>query len=540
MSAPLGVKEPVKQGICIYTLLFRSHMMVATLGMAALLTSMGAMLVLRRAAIHYASVSGPSARNAAVALAGTQRTLAALRGWVNLNDPQFIEERKRAWQEEVDPAIASMEQISPKWTNLQDRELLKHVRQELNELRRTQWWIEDISQTPGNQPGRRLADTKLKVLGDKLRKSFAALIELEKARPKDQQRFQLISDINCARYHFIESKLLLIKYLDTGVDGNVANLERHRTSASTDLAILVSQREEFSDRQLVQLDQIQMELPAFYRTVDEIVAWQRRPDANVSQALLREQCVPMAQRVIGLLTTISEDQEQVMQTDRARLEALENLGVFLWLGLLASMLVAAVMLSRRYARSLAVPIAKLSEASHRLANGHFDTEVPESSIDDVAQLSDAFRDMNVKLFVKTKTLREMQERFRVTIDASLTAMLTVDAMGNIVVANTAAENLFGYDLGELVGQPIEILVPHSIRERHPHLRNGYFKQPRPYAMGQGRDLKGVRKDGTDLEVEVGLYPDLHHGRRHGGDDHRRHHAPQAVGSRDDTRQRGAG
>jgi PAS domain S-box-containing protein len=74
------------------------------------------------------------------------------------------------------------------------------------------------------------------------------------------------------------------------------------------------------------------------------------------------------------------------------------------------------------------------------------------------------------------------------------------------MVNAQTEVLFGYGRGELLGQPVEILVPARLRERHPELRRSFFTDPKSRPMGVGRDLYAVRRDGTEFPVEIGLNP----------------------------------
>lgn len=76
--------------------------------------------------------------------------------------------------------------------------------------------------------------------------------------------------------------------------------------------------------------------------------------------------------------------------------------------------------------------------------------------------------------------------------------------GDIVMANPTAEKQFGYDLGELIGKRIEQLVPRDISGIHAKLREGYVQNPHPRAMGQGKDLYALRKDGSVFPVEISL------------------------------------
>ena len=76
--------------------------------------------------------------------------------------------------------------------------------------------------------------------------------------------------------------------------------------------------------------------------------------------------------------------------------------------------------------------------------------------------------------------------------------------GKIVLANPAAERIFGYKSAELVGETIELLIPEQFRPQHHELRKGFYENPSNRAMGHGRDLYGRKKDGTNIPVEVSL------------------------------------
>jgi PAS domain S-box-containing protein len=76
--------------------------------------------------------------------------------------------------------------------------------------------------------------------------------------------------------------------------------------------------------------------------------------------------------------------------------------------------------------------------------------------------------------------------------------------GEIVLVNPAAERIFGYRAEELVGKPIETLIPQRYAEHHKGLRDGFYAKPGNRVMGHGRDLYGRRKDNTEMPVEVSL------------------------------------
>lgn len=102
--------------------------------------------------------------------------------------------------------------------------------------------------------------------------------------------------------------------------------------------------------------------------------------------------------------------------------------------------------------------------------------------------------------------KSTEERFRLMVEASPSAMIMVDGQGRITLINAQTENLFGYDRGELIGQRVEVLVPMSARENHPKQRDKFHAAPTTRTMGEGRDLYGVTKNGTEVAIEIGLNP----------------------------------
>ena len=110
-------------------------------------------------------------------------------------------------------------------------------------------------------------------------------------------------------------------------------------------------------------------------------------------------------------------------------------------------------------------------------------------------------------------LKELEERFRLLVEASSVGMVLVDAEGTIVMSNPAAESMLGYEEGGLDGISVDSLLPSGQRDLHARMRSGFLQNPEVRKMGRGRKLEAVAADGHRIPVEVGLNPFRDNGRQ---------------------------
>jgi PAS domain S-box-containing protein len=100
----------------------------------------------------------------------------------------------------------------------------------------------------------------------------------------------------------------------------------------------------------------------------------------------------------------------------------------------------------------------------------------------------------------------LNDEFRRALDAAPDAIVLVNRDGRMILVNSETEHLFGYAADELLGQPIEVLVPPRLRGGHIRHRGRYFGDPHRRPMGSGLELAGLRRDGAEFPVEVSLSP----------------------------------
>lgn len=113
---------------------------------------------------------------------------------------------------------------------------------------------------------------------------------------------------------------------------------------------------------------------------------------------------------------------------------------------------------------------------------------------------------NENLQQEMKEHKKAEERIRLIVESAPNAIILVDAKGFIQLVNKQTENYFGYHRDELIGNKIEMLVPNASGMNHENLRSNFISHPTSRNMGVGRDLFGLKKDGTKFPIEVGLNP----------------------------------
>ncbi|MET1071505.1 MAG: PAS domain S-box protein [Umezawaea sp.] len=142
--------------------------------------------------------------------------------------------------------------------------------------------------------------------------------------------------------------------------------------------------------------------------------------------------------------------------------------------------------------------ASMQLSGRRIDGSRFPAEISLSPIDTEhgRLVAAAVRDVSDRVRAEAK--------FRGLLEAAPDAIIGVVPDGTITLVNAQAERLFGYHRDELLGHPIELLVPERLRDVHPRHRNGYFAQPQPRPMGAGMQLAARRKDGTEFPCEISL------------------------------------
>ncbi|NNE91927.1 MAG: response regulator [Verrucomicrobiales bacterium] len=445
------------------------------------------------------------ARASQAALVGVERSLADLRGWVVVGDPEFTKGRQRAWSVQIEPAIERLEELT-RDAAPEDQQTVARIKAILSELREIQWWIEDVARTPGNEPARDLLVTRLEPATNEIYESITVLIELEKKMDDAGRPNRMLAAMADFRGSFTRSWATIGSLMQSGTGAEERAFRSRLETARKRLTDLKADAAELTKEQQVILERISSQLPYYGEISDEVISRRRSPDWNAARFLLREEAIPISREGTILLDALTQKRSLEVTADAARLDRLGRTAIGLSGLLFLITATAAWMISRRGTSRLMRPIDHLKEATHRIASGDLKEDIPVVSDDELGDLTISFNRMRAALVEAEQELKSREEESRTVIESSPSGMIMTDANGKIVMLNQQAATLFGYSKDELLGETVEILVPDTVRGHHHELREGYMKNPEVRAMGAGRDLFGQRKDGTRIPIEIGLRP----------------------------------
>lgn len=474
-------------------------MVVAAIGVGMLLLTLIVSLVLRAHALRLANLRGPTAQASTLALQGVQRSLAGLRGWITLGENQFRQERQAAWEDDLDPSLAKLSQLSADWTRPENTHRLAKLQAELRKLREAQWWIEDVAQTPGNEPARVQLDQEVSPTYRENSLAISSMIEIERTLTRDTQSTAVLGILAELHHCLDRSWFALREFVNTGSSIELSENQLKFDRSETLLNKLASQPSLLTVEQVEFLNLVQQQLPAFKTLAQETVKIRQSKEFNVANHLLRTEAVPTAGRATELLHTMSENQEILMEEDAERVKQLSNMSIGIGVLLIGVMILSAMKLSRSGAARLAAPIDALSQATRELSERRLDHDIPVTSKDELGVLTTSFNSMR-------RALEMSEGNASAIIESTPACIVMTDEAGRILLANSTALQSFGYQTEQLIGQKVDILVPENSRGDHKHHRWDFAKNPSHRPMGAGRDLLASRRDGSTFPVEVALTP----------------------------------
>jgi len=228
-----------------------------------------------------------------------------------------------------------------------------------------------------------------------------------------------------------------------------------------------------------------------------------KKDYEAYKRLILNQGQQTALEISAILDGISLQQQTRISNldDEIRIAEADGLKVVTFI--IFNFILVGIAIASLITRSLNAQLQKIRHAMIDIAHEKLDTQIPPLGND--SEMGDMIRALI--LFEKSTRQRlQLEHRLRQVIEATPNGIIMVNAEGVIEIVNAQAESIFGYLRSELLGKPIEILIPQRHIDKHPNNRMQFFNNPSARLMGAGRELFGLHREGHEIPIEIGLSP----------------------------------
>ncbi len=387
--------------------LMKSHMLIAGIGIAILIIALVAIISLRNISIHLAAEATPTVETTLKTSKAVQQSLAFLRGWVAIGDPAMRQRRSAGWKNDIWPEFSKLSILRERSMNSQEKIHFANLKNALITLEEWQWYIEDVAQTPGNQPARSFLYQHVQPTANEIIAILESLTTIEITLTSGEKRKELFANIANLRVSFISSYAVLNNFLE---EANLSEEQAFNSlikTATKNINWINSYPKLLTPEQYDLTMLIEKEWDAYKYLAQKTIEMRKRKDWNISRNMLSEYAFPQVKIIESIIAILEKQYNEEMSANAAKVKKTSNLTIIAFIMMLAGLLISATRLSRKGAGQIIKPVLALVFASHSLAQGKIDQNIPESKNDSLANaLAKSFNIMRVSLQEKQEALED--------------------------------------------------------------------------------------------------------------------------------------
>jgi adenylate cyclase len=377
--------------------LMQLSMSLTLIGVGLLVIGMVTVVWLRVSASRLTEERTPAVVATKRAQIGLHSSLAGLRGWVVLGDRDFLEQRAEAWGEQIEPALDDLLLLAESWPDPDDRQHLNELGTLLDELKESQWWVEDVARTEGNELARQAVHEHVDPVSRSLLKVVNALIAEARVTSSAQDGIAMLRVMVGLRHALVSVQAALVRFVADGEEVWARAFDRAIRDARDELAGLALISDDLNSTQREQLAHLQKEFPWYERFATEALEVRRSETWNVALYRMSSETLPLTAEVTELLDTLALHQNGLMSRDTSRITFAGNGAIVLSLILIVLMAAIAYALASYRSNQITEPISALSHATEELAGGFLRRNLPITTDDELGALTHSFNRMRVRL-----------------------------------------------------------------------------------------------------------------------------------------------
>lgn len=477
----------------------KSHGSIAIYGAILLLISLLAIFWLKNNTMTLLNQSVPIAQTSEDIQTQLQTSLAALRGWMNLADQQFIKERNDAWKKGINPDLKKIEKLANDAHDIKLQKQIKTLKSKLQELEMWQWQIEDVAQAPGDNNTKIFFERKINLSAKHIISLVSTIIN-KKRKNSLSKNSKIIYDLADFRGFFLKSQALMTNYILTNNKINLKNAKKSLAIAKNRIQ-QIRNNKNLNSLLTAEQNSILKNLSAYFdqypSLINQLITKKERKYQHISVKLLAEKAVPLSRSSIKILDNIVESQKIKVYSEINKSELITKsiiYGMILFIFLMVSF---TLWIANRNAKRFLHPISLLLDATKKVAAGQNNKKITLENDDELSELTASFNQMLYQ--------RELsEEKMKQLIETAIDPILTINKKGIIQSINTATITLTGYTEKELVGSNISMIMPEPYRSHHDNYLEKYLRTRSKNIIGSSREVATLTKDGEQIPVSLSI------------------------------------
>jgi len=333
----------------------------------------------------------PTAHASLMMLNGMNHSLASLRGWILLGDPKFKKERSIAWEEQINPSLKLMHSLAPKWADLENKNRLKLIEEEINNFKSAQNKIEDIAKTPENSPAQKILFNQAEPLEKFIVDTLSNMIRLgikDNQSPKNKRLVELLANIETTISLALERA---DEFLLSGKEEfKKESLENWRKNSDY-MQELKKNLKSFNKEQLKNIEFLQVKVGEFGPLLEEIIRIRSGEKWNLANYWLKTEAAPVAFRIKKLLNDMTLVQEKLLENDVQEISSKTHYLIVLLIALFFSAVLISGVLAANIAGSISKPILEACHLADELAHENVEERrLPVTCNGELGSLSQSF------------------------------------------------------------------------------------------------------------------------------------------------------
>ena len=336
----------------------------------------------------------PTAQASLGMLNGLNESLAALRGWMLLGNPNFKDQRQTAWNTWLDPKLGDLREFSKGWTNPENLKRLKIIEQEMVKFRKYQVEIEDIANTIDATPAQKMLFDDAAPRAAKLSAGITKMINLEGKQQGSDLRKQILLAMADVRGSLGLGLANIRAFLLGGDPKFKAAYDKLWATNTRRFRDLNSYYQHFTSEQRVIFDSFKQTRAEFETYPPQMFKIKASKQANLGNYWLATKAAPAGAKIVQQLELMVENQNQLLVDDGHELERLETELENIELALLVVGTLFGIIFAVILTRAIANPIIILADTVREIAEKRDLTiQVPEGGRDEIGNMSTAFNNM---------------------------------------------------------------------------------------------------------------------------------------------------